>query len=72
MFVLCALSKNKKAKCWTSADEVQTERKRPIKKSPRRHRCLSLVRVVCCQAEVSATADHSSGGVLPTVMWHCV
>jgi len=30
--------------------------------------CMSLVNVVFCQVEVSATADHSSGGVLPSVV----
>ena len=29
--------------------------------------CL-LLSVVCCQVEVSASADHSSRGVLPSVM----
>jgi len=29
---------------------------------------MSVVSVVCCQVEVSATADHPSRGVLPTVM----
>jgi hypothetical protein len=40
--------------------------------SRRRHGCLSLVSVVCCQVEVSAAADPSSRGVLPTVLCHCV
>jgi len=35
--------------------------------SRREHRCLSVVSVVCCQVEVSATGDHSSRGVLPSV-----
>jgi len=33
---------------------------------------MSVVRVVCCQLEVFATADHSSRGVLPTVVRRCV
>jgi hypothetical protein len=32
------------------------------------HGCLSVSNVVFCQVEVSATAEHSSGGVLPTVV----
>ena len=39
---------------------------------PPGHGCLSVVSVVCCQVEVSATHDHSSRGVLPTVMRRCV
>jgi len=31
-----------------------------------------VVSVVCCQVEVSATDDHSSRGVLPTVARRCV
>ena len=33
---------------------------------------LSVVGVVCCQVEVPATADHSSRGVLATVVRRCV
>jgi hypothetical protein len=33
---------------------------------------LSVVSVVCCQVEISATDDHSSRGVLPTVARRCV
>ena len=33
---------------------------------------MSVVSVLCCQVEVSATGDHSSRGVLPTVMRRCV
>jgi hypothetical protein len=33
---------------------------------------MSVVSVVCCQAEVSATSCHLSRGVLPTVVHHCV
>jgi len=36
-------------------------------KSHRGHGCLSVVGVVCCQVELSARADHSSRGVLPSV-----
>ena len=37
------------------------------------HGCLSVVSVVCCQVEVSVRrADHSSRGVLPTVVRRCV
>ena len=35
---------------------------------PLGHGCLSLVIVVCCQAEVSAMADPSSREVLPSVV----
>jgi len=30
--------------------------------------CMSVVSVVFCQVVVSTTADHSSGGVLPSVV----
>jgi len=37
------------------------------------HGYLSVVSVVCCQVEVSlGRADHSSRGVLPTVVRRCV
>ena len=35
--------------------------------SQRGHGCLSVVSVVCCQSTV-CRADHSSGGVLPSVV----
>ena len=41
-------------------------------RTPPWHGCLNVVSVVCCQVEVSATADHSSRGVLPTVVRRCV
>ena len=34
--------------------------------------CLSIVSVLCCQVEVSASAEHSTGGVLPTVLRRCM
>jgi hypothetical protein len=34
----------------------------------RGHGCLSVAIVVCCQVEVPAAADHSSRGVLPSVV----
>ena len=34
---------------------------------PLGHGCLSLVSVVCCQVEVSTSADHLSREVLPNV-----
>jgi hypothetical protein len=34
--------------------------------------CMSLVSFVFCQVEVSATADHSSRGVLPSVVFMSV
>ena len=40
--------------------------------SHQRHRCLCVVSVGYCQVEVSATADHSSRGVLPTVVCRCL
>jgi len=43
--------------------------------SLRRHGCLSLVTVLCCQVEVcvgGGGSHHSSGGVLPTVVCLCV
>jgi len=36
--------------------------------SRQQHGYVSFVTIVCGQVEVSATADHSSGGVLPSVM----
>jgi hypothetical protein len=33
---------------------------------------LSVVSVLCCQVEVSATSCHSSRGVLPTLVRRCV
>ena len=39
---------------------------------PLGHGCLSVVGVVCCQVEVSATSYHSSRGVLLTVVHYCV
>ena len=39
---------------------------------PPGHGYLSVESVVCCQVEVSATDDHSSRGVLPTVASRCV
>ena len=36
------------------------------------HRCLSVVIVVCCQVESLRQTDHSSRGVLPTVVRRCV
>jgi len=47
--------------CWDCASE-----------SHRGHGCLSVVSVVCRQVKVSGRADHSSSGVLPTVMHRCV
>jgi hypothetical protein len=41
-------------------------------KSHQGHGCLPVVSVVCCQVDVSTSADHSSRGVLPTVMRRCV
>ena len=40
--------------------------------SHRGHGCLSVVSIVCCQVEVLLRADHSSRGVLPTVVRRCV
>jgi len=41
--------------------------------SLRRHDCMSIVNVVCCQVAVSRQADPSSRGVLPGVcVYHCV
>ena len=39
---------------------------------PRGHWCLSVVSVVCCEVESVRRADHSSTGVLPTVVRRCV
>jgi len=33
---------------------------------------MDVVSVVCCPVEVSARTDHSSRGVLPTVVRRCV
>jgi len=33
---------------------------------------MSIVSVVCCQVEISTTADRSSKRVLPTVVRRCV
>ena len=38
----------------------------------RRHGCLSVVCIVCCQVESLRRVDHSSRGVLPTVVRCCV
>jgi len=40
--------------------------------SQRRHGCLSVVTVVCCQVEVSATGWSLSIGILPTAVRRCV
>jgi len=37
--------------------------------NPSRGMDICLLSVVCCQAEVSASADHSSRGVLPDVVF---
>ena len=62
MFVLCVISTDKRQskiqdsqEKATSTDAVQTDYKRIHKKTRREHVCLSVVSVVCCQVEVSAT-----------------
>ena len=59
MFVLCVVSKDKKTKCRTIKKKKQVWMKCRVqenkKKSRRWHGCLSVVSVVCCQVDVSAT-----------------
>ena len=55
MFMLCVLYNKDKMHSQDNQDKVLVQMKYREQKSYRGHGCLSVVSVVCCQVEVSAT-----------------